>query len=54
MEVFSFSDLFLNPWTVLSSHIQNLRSIVIVDFTEWETVPKSFVAWELRGLELAS
>jgi hypothetical protein len=41
MEVVSLTDLFLNLWKVLCSHIQNLGSLITVDFSEWEIVSKS-------------
>jgi hypothetical protein len=52
MEVVSLTDLFLKLYKVLSSHIQNLRSLIIAESTEWETVPKSLVVWELREVEV--
>jgi hypothetical protein len=41
MEVVSLTDLFLNLCEVLGSHIQNLGSLITVDFSEWEIVTKS-------------
>jgi hypothetical protein len=52
MDAVSLTDLFLKLYKVLCSHIQYLRSLIIVESTVWETVPKSFVVWELRGVEV--
>ncbi len=52
MEAVSLTHLFLKLWKVLGSLIQNLRSLIIVDFTKREIFAKSSVVWELRGFEV--
>jgi hypothetical protein len=52
MEMVPLTDLFLNLWKWQNSHIQNLRSQIIVESIEWETIPKSIVIWKLQEHEV--